>query len=527
MQDTPPGRHATEAPQDAGQGNSERTPTPVQFDPERILVRFSGDITTKAPATRRRFLIRMVRNLKDALKSQSIRHQVIRTHSRIFVDVETGQVGQAADCLSRVFGVHSLSRILEREWKTLEDLVTLGSEIFTEAVRDRSFAVRARKVGDRRRVAIRSDELQRELGTVLLSSARKVSLKTPEVTAAIEIAPGRAHFFSDRIAAEGGLPLACEGRGVALVSGGFDSPVAAWLLSKRGVELDYVFCNLGGRNHQLETMQVMKVVADLWSYGTRPHLHAIEFEDVSRDLQASVTTRYWQIVLKRLMMRAAEAVAAERDASVIVTGDAVGQVSSQTLPNLSVISAATPMPIFRPLIGFNKEEIIKLSRKIGTHDLSAAVGEYCALVPNRPATRATLARIEDEEKSLDPELLERAIAERSVFDLRSLDLASLERPEIQTESIGPDEIVLDLRSKAAYENWHYPGALFLDFQSAVKTYPHMDKKVSYVLYCEFGLKSGHLAEQMRREGLRASHFAGGTPSLIRYADQSGLATPGS
>ena len=225
------------------------------------------------------------------------------------------------------------------------------------------------------------------------------------------------------------------------------------------------------------------------------------------------------------MMRVAEAVAAERNGSAIITGEAVGQVSSQTLPNLSVISAATPMPIFRPLIGFNKEEIIKLSRKIGTHDLSATVGEYCALVPNRPATRATLARIEDEEKSLDPEILERAIAERSIFDLRSLDLDSLERPEIQTESIGPDEIVLDLRSKAAYDHWHYPGALFLDFQSAVKAYPHMDKAASYVLYCEFGLKSGHLAEQMRREGLHASHFAGGTQSLIRYANHSGLATP--
>ena len=115
----------------------------------------------------------------------------------------------------------------------------------------------------------------------------------------------------------------CEGRAVALVSGGFDSPVAAWLLKKRGVELDYVFCNLGGRNHQLETMQVMKVIADNWSYGTRPHFHAIEFEDVTRDLQAGVTTRYWQIVLKRLMMRAAEAVAADAGALHVAVGVAL------------------------------------------------------------------------------------------------------------------------------------------------------------------------------------------------------------
>ncbi|MEE3328098.1 MAG: tRNA uracil 4-sulfurtransferase ThiI [Myxococcota bacterium] len=519
MQDTPSGRSEAET------RNAPLPETDVHYDAERILVRFSGDITTKAPPTRRRFLTRMSRNLKDALRSKSIRHRMTRTHSRIYIDIEEGRVTQALDCLSRVFGVQSLSRVLDREWHTLDDLVAAGNEIFSEAVRDRSFAVRARRVGDRNRIPIRSEQLQRELGTALLRSAREVSLNEPEVTAAVEVAPGHAHFFSDRVVAEGGLPLACEGRAVALVSGGFDSPVAAWLLKKRGVELDYVFCNLGGRNHQLETMQVMKVISDLWSYGTRPHLHAFEIEYVTRYLQAGVTTRYWQVVLKRLMMRAAEAVATERDASAIITGEAVGQVSSQTLPNLSVISAATSMPIFRPLIGFNKEEIIALSRKIGTHDLSASVGEYCALVPSKPATQTTLARIEAEEESLDPDILARAIAERSVFDLRSLDLSSLERPDIQTESVGKDEIVLDLRSKAAYENWHYPGALFLDFQSAVRAYPHMEKQASYVLYCEFGLKSGHLAEQMRRAGLRASHFAGGAKALIQYAAQSGLATP--
>lgn len=526
MNDTPHRRDETERLGGAAQPKHDDIPAAdVQYDAERVLVRFSGDITTKARQTRRRFLTRMSRNLKDALRSQSIRHRITRTHDRILIDIEAGRISDAIDCLSRVFGVQSLSRIQDREWHTLEDLVTAGLAIFGEAVRDRSFAVRARRVGNRNLIPVRSEQVQRELGAALLPAARKVSLGNPEVVAAVEIGPEQAHFFSDRVVAEGGLPLACEGRAVALVSGGFDSPVAAWLLKKRGVELDYVFCNLGGRNHQLETLQVMKVISDRWSYGTRPHFHAIEFEDVTRDLQAGVTTRYWQIVLKRLMVRAAEAVAHERKASAIITGEAMGQVSSQTLPNLAVISAATSLPILRPLVGFNKEEIIRLSRKIGTHDLSAKVGEYCALVPSKPATRSTVGRIEAEEKSLDPDILANAIAERSIFDLRSLDLSSLERPDIQTQSIRPGEVVLDLRSKAAYENWHYPEALFLDFQNALRAVPHLDPNPSYVLYCEFGLKSGHLAELMCREGLRASHFAGGVKALIRHAAQNGLPTP--
>jgi thiamine biosynthesis protein ThiI len=294
---------------------------------------------------------------------------------------------------------------------------------------------------------------------------------------------------------------------------------------KRGVALDYVFCNLGGRQHQIETLAVAKVIADRWSYGTRPHLHAIDFDEVTRDLQANVTTRFWQIVLKRLMVRAAEAVATEREAHAIVMGDAVGQVSSQTLPNLAVISAVTALPILRPLIGFNKDEIIELSRRVGTHDLSAQVGEYCAMVPSKPATRSTLAQIEREESKMDPGLLERAIAERSVFDLRTLDLSSLDSLDVQIDHVPDDAVVLDLRSKAAFQGWHHPAALFLDFANALRVYRSLDPSKRYVLYCEFGLKSGHLAELMRREGFDASHFAGGLRALVAWSREQGLATP--
>ncbi len=131
------------------------------------------------------------------------------------------------------------------------------------------------------------------------------------------------------------------------------------------------------------------------------------------------------------------------------------------------------------------------------------------------------------EKALDPGILDRAVAERSVFDLRTLDLASLERPDIRTQVIREEDIVLDLRSKAAYQAWHYPEALFLDFQNALRVAPQLDPKRSYVLYCEFGLKSGHLAELMRKEGLEASHFSHGLKGLIEYASKSGLPTPSS
>ncbi len=503
-------------------------PTPATSDAEKrslVLLRFSGDITTKAPPTRRRFLQRMGANIKDALKSLGIDHKTTRTHDRFFVEFPSHQEDSALGALANVFGVQSLALVEKHAWTCLDDIVEIGERIFRDAVRGRTFAVRARRVGDRRAIPFQSEEVQRRLGSALLPGAKGVSLNSPEQVAALEIVPGEAYFFGQNIRGRGGLPLGCEGSAVALVSGGFDSPVAAWLMMKRGVALDYVFCNLGGRAHQLETLEVMKVISDRWSYGTRPHFHAVDFDDVTRDLQEKVTTRYWQVVLKRLMLRTAELIAAERDAAAIVTGDAVGQVSSQTLQNIAVISSATTLPILRPVVGLNKDEIIGQARDIGTHDLSAKVGEYCAMVPSKPATRATRAQIDAEEHDLNRSLLERAVSERTVFDLRTFDLKSLEKPEIQTSEIPRDAIVLDLRSKAAFQGWRYPDALFLDFPNALRVYSQLESGRSYVLYCEFGLKSGHLAELMQREGMDARHFAGGLKALIQYAKQQGLNTP--
>jgi len=432
---------------------------------------------------------------------------------------------EAPTVLSRVFGIQSLAVAEERSWSSLDDLVTAGVALFADAVVGRSFAVRARRVGERREIPITSEQVQRELGTALLSHARKVDLSHPDVTVSLEIMRGRVYFFRTTVPAQGGLPLGCEDRAVALVSGGFDSAVAAWQLMRRGVELDYVFCNLGGRDHQLETIRVMNIIADRWSYGTRPHFHAIDFDDVTRELQAKVETRYWQIVLKRLMMRAAEAVAREREAMAIITGEAVGQVSSQTLPNLAVISRATDLPILRPLVGLNKDEIIGQSRLIGTHDLSSQVGEYCALVPSKPATRSTLGRIEAEESKLDLSVLERAIADRSVFDLRRLDVDSFERLDLQTLVVPDGATVIDLRSKAAWQGWHYPEALHLDFQRAMALFSKFDKQQRYVLYCEFGLKSAHLAELMQRAGYDATHFGGGLKALLAHARERRIETP--
>ncbi|HTF34709.1 MAG TPA: tRNA uracil 4-sulfurtransferase ThiI [Myxococcota bacterium] len=495
-----------------------------QLLPHLVVLRLSGEIWTKSRPTQARFRARLMRNLKDAMRAEELRAHIVRTHNRIFVEASEPR---ATAVLARVFGIQSISPAVRRSVATLDDVVEAGAEIFGDRVKGKRFAVRARRVGDRTSSSLSSREVERDLGRRLLPLSTGVDLDAPEVTAFVEFSSGEAYFFPERVAGPAGLPLGVEGRAVALVSGGFDSAVAAWLVQKRGVALDHVFCNLGGAAHEAGVLRVMKTLADRWSYGSAPRLHAIDFRPLAEQLQARTQPRYWQVLLKRLMLRAAEAVAKERRAIALVTGEALGQVSSQTLANLAVITPAATLPVLRPVIGMNKDEILAVARAIGTYELSAVVGEYCALAPGRPATEAQLAAVLGEESKLDLTWLTNAVIARKVFHLRSLDLESVAAgaAELELDAIPEDAIVIDLRPRAAYQGWHWPGALWLDFARAAAAYPKFDPHRNYLVYCEFGLKSAHLAELMRKSGLHAHNFRGGLRRLVAHALARGIAGP--
>jgi thiamine biosynthesis protein ThiI len=474
-----------------------------------LLLRLSGEVSTKAPPTRRAFVVRLVRNVKDALASEGIEARVERRHDRVLVETADAR---AAALLARVFGVQSASRAERHPVASLADVVAAGEAAFREAVRGRRFAVRARTVGDAD-FPFRGRDVEVALGARLLPLSAGVDLDHPEFTARVELYGGAAYTFAEIVPGPGGLPLGSGDRAVALVSGGFDSAVAAWQIQRRGVALDHVFANLGGLTHRLGVLRVMEVLARRWSYGVRPRLHVVDFAAVSRDLQENTEKRYWQVILKRLMLRAAEAVAKETRARAIVTGEALGQVSSQTLANLATISAATRLPILRPLVGVNKDEIVAAAHAIGTGPLSAVVQEYCALVSRRPATQARESAVLAEEAKLDAALLEAAVARREVLDLRALSEEASALAELEVTEIPPGAVVIDLRTRAEHKGWHWPGALQLDWAQALAAYPSFAKEQRYALYCEYGLKSAHLAEMMRKVGLDACHVRGGTAAL--------------
>jgi thiamine biosynthesis protein ThiI len=487
------------------------------------LLRFAGELSIKARGTRNHFRRRLLHNLRDALVSSGLPPRIRPSHERVFVELPehapglTEADGLEGHALARVFGFSSVSLAERRPILELGDVVRAGEALFRERVRGRRFAVRARWIGERRGPRFERVELERRLGAALLPVSAGVDLSNPEETAYLELSSAGTAFFSGRTPCPGGLPLGVEGRAVALISGGFDSAVAAWQMLRRGVSLDYVFCNLGGASHLRGVLRVAKVLADRWSYGESPRLHAIDFEPVSDAIRAHTEPRYWQVLLKRQMLRAAERVAAECQAVAIVTGDAVGQVSSQTLHNLATVSRAAELPILRPLVGMNKDEIIDTAASIGTAELSKVVGEYCAMVPRRPSTRAHAGIVAAQEARLDPAQLPQLVAQRAVLELRALESGDLDASELAVERLPQGCALIDLRPLESYRAQHHPDALHLEFSKAAAAYPSFERGRRYVLSCEFGLLSAHLAERMRRDGFDAWHFRGGQRALMRDA----------
>jgi thiamine biosynthesis protein ThiI len=496
---------------------------PLSLSPgERVaMVRLTGELTTKARRTRARFQRRLARNIRAAFAAAGQECELQESWSRLLVRLEAGS---SFEPLSRVFGVSSysvLDGICDAE---LDRIVATGEELYREEVRGRSFAIRSRRSGSH---PFRSNDIAIRLGSALNEEAT-VDLDDPEVEVHVEVRGRRAYLFSSRSRGAGGLPLGMEGRAISLLSGGFDSAVSSWMMLRRGVALDYLFCNLGGDAHRRMVLEVGKLLADRWSYGTRPRVYVADFEPVVEELKREVRPALLQVALKRQMYRAADRLAGLRKADAIVTGEAVGQVSSQTLANLRTIDRVSRRPVLRPLVGMDKEEIIARSRRIGTYSLSARVREHCAITEDRPAT-ATRPRILDTaETGLDPALLNRLVDEADVVDIGEIDLAELAGRSLFVAEVAEGAVRVDMRPDDARGAVSWPGSVVRSYEELVRNFKEFSEAETVVLVCAQGLLSAQIAERMQEAGIEAYSFRGGDRALRRYleSDRAGAGAVG-
>ncbi len=360
-----------------------------------ILLRY-GEVALKG-RNRHIWLRRLRRNIRACLERTGLEGTVSSAGQRIYVDTPTPEA--ALEPLRRVFGLVSLSPVTV----TALDLEAITAEALHHAEEagldpSRSFRIQARRAN--KAFPLNSPQINQHVGAAMVRRfGASVDLsRDVDITIGIEITD-RAMLFHRIIPAFGGLPLGVEGRVVALISGGIDSPVAAWLLMKRGCSVIPVHLS----QSETETRKALDNIEQLrrYSYGweLRPSVldHGALLDPVIQGLQRLGEERWTCVLCKRAILRAACDIAYQYRAQAVVMGDSLGQVASQSLPNMEVISYGMPKPILRPLIGMDKTEIIDLAREIGTFDISTRDSAPCTFLPESPITRGTiqqLARLE-------------------------------------------------------------------------------------------------------------------------------------
>lgn len=345
------------------------------------------------------FLRRLVRNLRELLDGLGVSE--IRTpmgRIEIVFDDE-GRWPELRERLSRAFGLanFSLARRAPLEIDAIADAVV--DHLPADAVP--SFRVAVRRAD--KRFPLSSPEIERLVGQrVQAARGWKVNLARPELRIWIEIVPGAAFYHYGKLPGPGGLPVGSSGRVAVLLSGGIDSPVAAWRLMRRGCQAAFVHFHSYPFLSQTSQEKARALATLLTQYQLRSRLYLVPFGELQRQITLSVPGPLRVVVYRRMMLRIAERIARGLRAQALVTGDVVGQVASQTLDNMAVISSVARLPVLRPLIGMDKEEITAEAQRLGSYPISIIPDEDCCTLftPRHPATRARAAVVEAAEASL-------------------------------------------------------------------------------------------------------------------------------
>lgn len=479
--------------------------------PHVIIVRLAPEILLKAPSTRKKFQKALRENMDQGFKTREINYEIIGHEGRM--QIHTDDQEAALDVLAHTFGVSSYSPIDRIVDGGLEAHKEAAVELYKETVADKTYAVRIKRLGNKKKFT--SVEMERQIGGILNKYAKKVDLSNPEVLIKADVAGDLAYFYTRKIKGPGGFPIGIQGKALTLISGGFDSVVAAWYLMKRGAMNDFVFCNLAGGAYERMVVEITKVLCDRWATGTRPRLYCVDFEAVVNDLRDKTRPDWWQVILKRQMYRAGCEIAKRIGADAIVTGEALGQVSSQTLSNLNTIDQVADIPVLRPLIGMDKEQIISDARMIGTDKLSEKIPEYCALNKRRPAVKSGRNTIEREELNMDMSILTDAVEGAKVYNMYDVTDADIAQHSVFIEEIPENAIIIDCQPESLYDNWHVKGAENYSAGKLLGSLRELKKTQPYVLYCPFGTQSAVLAERMQKAGYEAYSFKGGIKQLKR------------
>ncbi|WP_336359606.1 tRNA sulfurtransferase [Haladaptatus sp. ZSTT2] len=375
---------------------------------DTVLVRY-GDMGVKSPQVLGRMEQMLCDNIQALLDDRDIVGTVRKEHSRLFIDTTEAAVDDATDAACDAFGVVSASPVTITE-PTMDAMEAAVVEASREVYTGGAFAVSARRAGEKHEHPFSSEDIERQIGAAVWEATEarfepEVDLEQPDCELFVECRTDHAYAYVEKRAGPGGLPLGTQDPVVALISGGIDSPVAAWELMKRGcpiIPVYFDFEEFGGVDHQARVIEAVETLAR-YAPNFDMRLRMVPAGKVARMLVDELdNTR--MLSLRRFMFMVAEHVAREEHAVGIVTGEAIGQKSSQTGANLMTTTAATSLPVYRPLVTMDKPEIVERAKALGTFHTANIQAGCNRVAPNRPETRASLAQVESAEPANLPEL---------------------------------------------------------------------------------------------------------------------------
>lgn len=481
-----------------------QVPPPLHF-----VVKLFPEIIIKSPPVRKRLTVQLRDNLSILLKRLNIGIEVQRDWEKLEIfcpELETGQQAAVVDILSSTPGVANFAEVHRYPLVDLDDILHRVLAHWGDSLAGKTFCVRVKRSGNH---PFRSTDVERHLGAGLLrqTAARSVKLQDPDLCLRLEIRQQQLFLIEQVRPGLGGFPLGSQDSVLSLISGGFDSSVASYQMIRRGLRTHYCFFNLGGRAHELGVREMATYLWKRFGASHRVKFVSVPFAGVVSEILQKVGNPYMGVVLKRMMLRAADRIADELGAGALVTGESIGQVASQTLPNLQAIDSASELLTLRPLVAMDKDDIIRVARKIGTESMAANVPEYCGVISVNPTTRARSDRLALEEQNFDFAVLEQAVAARSIS---FIDTALEKRDEplaVETfHAPQPGHIIIDIRHPDEIEN--HPVAsgnlqtVAIPFFELNQRFAQLDQRQSYLLYCDKGVMSRLHAELLREAGFR-------------------------
>lgn len=385
---------------------------------EIILIK-NGELALKG-LNRSNFEDTLIKNMKRRLKDLG-EAEITKSQSTIYVQPvsEDYDFEEALKRVGMIFGIAGFSRACVCE-KTIEDILSRSREYLKNVMENiKTFKVEAKRAD--KRFPLTSPEICAEVGAALLEAYPhlKVDVHNPDRTVYVEIRDFAAYVRAEQIKGAGGLPVGTAGKASVLISGGIDSPVAAWTMAKRGLRLDAIHFASPPYTSPRAELKVRTLLKKVAAYSGTINLAVVPFTEVQDEIAQKCPEDYFTLIMRRMMMRIAQRIAKSSGSLALITGESLGQVASQTLPALVTTDSVANMPVLRPLIGMDKEEIIAISRYIDTFETSILPYEDCCTVftPKHPKTRPTLALCEEAEKGLDIETLTQKAVEETQYSI--------------------------------------------------------------------------------------------------------------